>query len=170
MSSINDLTGKRIGILSIISKEKSTKGRHARWLCKCDCGKMKIITGNNLIRKYYSCGCQLGRRSKSKKIIVPKGENHWNWKGGFPSSPDRRMCTNYKKWRKDVFERDNYTCVWCSAHGVYLEADHILEWAKYPELRFAIDNGRTLCKSCHKLRHSRDFKKKSLSLLPHSCA
>jgi len=54
----------------------------------------------------------------------------------------------YKLWRTAVFERDKYTCVWCGHKG-YVEADHIKPFALFPELRFAIDNGRTLCRPCH---------------------
>jgi len=61
-----------------------------------------------------------------------------------------RYSKEYKLWRKAVFERDNYTCVFCKKTKTYLNADHIKPFAYYPELRFAIDNGRTLCVGCHK--------------------
>ena len=59
----------------------------------------------------------------------------------------------YKLWRATVFERDNYTCIiWCGNNkSGNLEADHIKPFAYYPELRFAIDNGREHCvERCHK--------------------
>jgi 5-methylcytosine-specific restriction endonuclease McrA len=55
----------------------------------------------------------------------------------------------YKLWREAVFKRDDYTCQMCDQHGGYLEVDHIKSWSQYPELRLAIDNGRTLCRPCH---------------------
>lgn len=85
----------------------------------------------------------------------PSGSKHWNWKGGVtPINHLRRNSTEYKLWRKAVFERDNYTCIWCGAKNgngkrVILNADHIKPWVHFPELRFAIDNGRTLCRPCH---------------------
>ena len=50
-----------------------------------------------------------------------------------------------------VFRRDNFTCVLCNkSKSGQLEADHIKPWCDFPELRFDIDNGRTLCRDCHK--------------------
>ena len=85
-----------------------------------------------------------------------RGLKNINWKGGVGTLNEKiRRSLEYKLWRKSVFERDNYTCIWCSQRGGEIHADHILEFSKYPELRFAIDNGRTLCKLCHKRRHNR---------------
>lgn len=79
----------------------------------------------------------------------PKKEKHHNWKGGItPINKMIRESKEYKLWREAVFTRDNYTCIWCGFKG-YIEADHIKPFAYFPELRFAIDNGRTLCKPCH---------------------
>jgi len=87
---------------------------------------------------------------KSTKTI--RGEKCHLWRGGItPINKKIRNSTEYKLWRKSVFERDNYTCIWCGDNKVgNLNADHIKPFAYFPELRFAIDNGRTLCVPCHK--------------------
>lgn len=60
-----------------------------------------------------------------------------------------RYSTEAIQWRKDVFERDNYTCQFCGIRGAKLEADHIKPFAYFPELRYKLSNGRTLCRKCH---------------------
>ncbi len=89
-------------------------------------------------------------------------EKHPNWKGGItPINKVIRRSQEYFLWRTAVFERDNYTCIWCGFKG-YVEADHIKPFAYFPELRFAIDNGRTLCRDCHKktFKENYDVKKR----------
>ena len=80
------------------------------------------------------------------------GKNNNNWKGGItPLHMKIRTSLEYKLWREAVFKRDNYTCIWCEDNrGHNLNADHIKPFAHYPELRLALDNGRTLCEPCHK--------------------
>ena len=79
-----------------------------------------------------------------------KGAKNPNWKGRTPEIRRLRMGIEYRLWRESVFKRDNWTCVWCGRVGGELNADHIKRFADYPELRFAIDNGRTLCVPCHR--------------------
>ena len=90
-------------------------------------------------------GVQFGRRGEKSNL----------WKGGvfFKNYSERKIIMNtveYKKWRKDVYERDNYTCQFCGKRGIRLHADHIKKFVDYPELRFVLDNGRTLCEKCHR--------------------
>jgi NUMOD3 motif/HNH endonuclease len=91
-----------------------------------------------------------------------RGEKNWKWKGGItPINAQIRHSIEYKLWRKAVFERDDYTCVWCGKRGTTLNADHIKPFARFPELRFAIDNGRTLCVPCHKLTPTYGYNKEN---------
>ena len=53
-----------------------------------------------------------------------------------------------KEWRIKVFARDKFSCVKCGS-AKNIVAHHIKRWADYPDLRFDIDNGQTLCKRCH---------------------
>jgi len=84
-----------------------------------------------------------------------RGSANANWEGGKTADNKRiRNSFEYRLWREAVFTRDNYTCIWCGARNgngvsVILHADHIKPFAYFPELRLALDNGRTLCKSCH---------------------
>ena len=80
-----------------------------------------------------------------------KNENHHWWKGGItPKNIEIRASKKYKKWREVVFERDNYTCQKCKKKGMPIQAHHVKSFAKYPELRFVVSNGLTLCIKCHK--------------------
>lgn len=89
--------------------------------------------------------------ARKKLSVALRGSGHWNWQGGItPQNKILRVRVEYKTWRKAVFERDNYTCVLCHVRGGYLEADHIKPFAFFPELRNDINNGRTLCRECHK--------------------
>ncbi len=98
---------------------------------------------------------------KGKKRPWNTGEKNCNWKGGItPINEAIRNSLEYKLWRKAVYERDNYTCVWCGdKKGNNLQADHIKRFSDYPELRFVLDNGRTLCKKCHETTDTYGSKK-----------
>jgi hypothetical protein len=97
--------------------------------------------------------------SRRKIGLSHKGEKSHFWKGGItPIHRKIRLTMEYKLWRESVFKRDNYTCIWCGQRGGRLNADHIKSFKDYPELRFAIDNGRTLCVECHKKTDNYGFK------------
>jgi hypothetical protein len=101
-------------------------------------------------------GIEKAQEIRAKQRNAHKNQRP-NWKGGItPLNQKIRQSIEYKLWRDAVFMRDNYQCVWGGKeHGDRLHADHIQLFSTHPELRFAIDNGRTLCVSCHQKRHSK---------------
>ena len=103
----------------------------------------------NFYRQYLKPK-QTNGRLKGKHITPLIGENNPNWKGGISSENNLlRTSAEYKNWRKSVFERDGYKCQICGQVGGELEVHHIKPFSIHPELRFVVDNGITLCKSCH---------------------
>lgn len=79
-----------------------------------------------------------------------KGEKNPNWNGGPKKIQEFRRTNEYNEWRKNVFERDNFTCRKCNVKGGKLIADHHpFGFSKYPEKMYDIDNGRTLCEKCN---------------------
>lgn len=63
----NDLTGKNFGKLQVIEWAGNDKYNNSLWLCKCQCGKEKIISSNCLVTgNTRSCGC-LNDEQRRKK-------------------------------------------------------------------------------------------------------
>jgi 5-methylcytosine-specific restriction endonuclease McrA len=136
----------------------------------CKGKQLSLETRGKMSRAKKGIIFSLEHRRKLSEIMKRRiVKNNNNWKGGISSKNHRiRTSTEYQLWRTSVFERDNYTCIWCgtkSGNGktVILNADHIKPFYQYPELRFAIDNGRTLCEDCHRTTETWGRPKKIIS-------
>jgi 5-methylcytosine-specific restriction endonuclease McrA len=139
---------------AVVSAETREKLRHAALGKKYHLGhkhteeaKRKVSVANTgRVRTPEHCAAI----SKAQK-----GNTH-AWKNG--NTPIRLKIwrsEEYRLWRTAVFERDDYTCQHCGTSNgngitVTLNADHIKPFALYPELRFDVSNGQTLCVSCHR--------------------
>ncbi len=57
----------------------------------------------------------------------------------------------YVRWRKAIFARDKFTCQMpgCPRATRSLNAHHIKRWASFPQLRYVVANGISLCRTCH---------------------
>ena len=56
----------------------------------------------------------------------------------------------YKAWRKSVFTRDEFVCQMCGEKSEELEAHHIRTKRRFPRLTLEVNNGITLCFTCHR--------------------
>lgn len=81
---------------------------------------------------------------------MQSGDLHYNWMGGLTTENELiRKSQQYENWRLNIFQRDKYTCQCCFINGGNLNAHHIENFSTNEELRFDINNGITLCESCH---------------------
>lgn len=80
---------------------------------------------------------------------------HWYVNSG-GAEAKKRLSYDYRKWREKVIERDG-ACVQCGSR-VKLHAHHIKPFAQFPELRLEINNGITLCETCHRKLHGLEKK------------
>lgn len=63
---------------------------------------------------------------------------------------EKSYDTQYKYWMRKVKNRDLWKCKMANEDCKgKLEAHHILDWENYPELRYDINNGITLCHAHH---------------------
>lgn len=62
----------------------------------------------------------------------------------------------HKEWREKVLRRDKYLCQECLRYGKRTpatHAHHIKPIDEYPELKYKVENGRSLCLACHNKVH-----------------
>jgi len=120
---------------------------------------------NNLFGKHHS------KETREKISKAHRGEKSYCWKGGLTPLVRRiRNCFRYKQWRSDIFIRDDFTCILCNKRGYQLEVDHYpksfseifhgnkiktIEKALKHEELWDINNGRTLCFTCHRKKENK---------------
>lgn len=131
---------------TMICQVNFLKSKAFNFPCKI-CG-ITVFTQPAQIKLRNRQTCSLVCRGKMKRILAEKRRVDL---GYTKHQLDRlaRYSPEAQNWRISVFKRDNYTCLLCGVRGTYIEADHIKPWAYFPELRYDLNNGRTLCRPCH---------------------
>lgn len=96
------------------------------------------------------------RKMSRKKRGKMCGKENPNWRGGISRHDPERNRYRAKVWSQSVRLRDG-VCQECGAFD-RLHAHHLKRWKDYPELRYELSNGVTLCHTCHERAHGRGFK------------
>ncbi len=171
-----DLVCKRCGI-TFRPKSRVKKATFCSSLCfftpppKNEMARLYLIEKFSIkqISKHFSIGYLTAWNYIHKYQIPVRSELCASFKGGKPYNfIDGRSITQriketdkrkYRKWRKRVLTRDGFSCVSCGAKDVTFHADHIKKWAVYPELRYKLSNGQTLCEPCHYAKNKDEGKR-----------
>lgn len=93
---VESLVGKKFGKLRVVSYDhlQHTKGgSRSYWKCKCDCGEIKIVRRDHLIRgETQSCGCL--EKENLKKLEFKKTHGQSNTKLYYVWNTMIQRCTN----------------------------------------------------------------------------
>src|ERR1019366_2227199 len=104
------------------------------------------------IEKIRQASLNSSSKTRKKISVANTGSNNGAWiKDRTKVKPHRNFSgTAYRNWAKQVKIRDNRTCkinnLECEGK---VESHHILNWRDYPELRYEVNNGITLCHFHH---------------------
>ena len=132
-------------------RSESLKGKNT-WSKGCKLSEEhKAKVSKSLVGNKRCKGYKHTLETRKKMSVSRKGELSPHWQGGITAENMKgRRTFEYKLWRETVMIRDNWTCQKCGIRGGNLEVDHIKSYARYPEFRTSIENGRTLCIPCHR--------------------
>lgn len=164
-------TGKKHNRMTLEVRTKISKSLLGRKLSAQHVDKLRHTTKVGFIGKNHSL---ITRKKISNSLIENKSINFTS-KSSKSFQWKLRELFEYKEWRKSIFVRDNFTCTKCKIKGCNLEAHHVIplkeliskfifecnhfsiiyntemllriasKWKPFWE----INNGKTLCKTCH---------------------
>jgi hypothetical protein len=150
-----DMTGFRIGKLTILNRESNGKFGSARWNCLCDCGKTTIVYGHALRSTTKSCGCL---NTSMRKNTHPL---EWLYK---------RLINKCKRVNKQVFlTLDDFieftktkTCHYCGCEiewrerkpGIYQSVRYNLD-RKNNDVGYTKENCVVCCLDCNYTKSNR---------------
>jgi len=166
MSKVVDLTGQKVGRLTVIKRKyPNNRGGRAKWLCRCECGKETVVVGADLRNGHTkSCGC-LNRELTKDKLRLSYGLSSmrnamWNYKNNA-----KNKGYVFELTEEQFAEITKKDCFYCGAKpsNIYKNHDSYGEYVyngidRIDNTRgYTIDNVVPCCKICN-------YKKGALTL------
>ena len=147
------------GKIGIWSEEQIANNR-AKHLGKHTSARQKLVA--SLIHKgnKWALGNNLSIETRKKMSESRKGDKNYQWISDRTLLKDDHRDRGgqlHREWSMQVKNRDGWRCKIdnhdCEGRVV---AHHILGWSSYPELRYEINNGITLCHAHHPLKRAEE--------------
>jgi len=122
----------------------------------------KGLKGRKLTPEQIEKIASKNRGRKHSKESIEKRIASFKLTWAKKAKDNHRSSPKYIVWQTGVFNRDGNKCTKCGSEEK-LCAHHLISWNEDKEKRFNIDNGTTLCASCHMKIHG--FKKGCASFM-----
>ncbi len=163
-----DLTGLTFDKLTIIKRtEKRGKNNEIYWLCKCECGEEKLVTGEMLrSKKAKSCGHL--RENPPNKIGDRKLAIKNNLYYHLVIKRSKEKSFDYNLTFNDFVSLIDAKCFYCGSEGINIAVDRLkngnLTILKYNgidrinnNIGYLKENCVTCCKYCNSAKSDRTF-------------
>ena len=139
---IKDMTGKKIGRLTVVAYSHIGAGGKAYWECKCECGNTCVISGDKLRRGHTkSCGCLQRKMRKegnhkthgmsntriyriwanmNERCSNPNSDMYYNYGGrGITVCEDWKKPENFISWANKTGYKDGLSIERIDVNGNY---------------------------------------------------
>lgn len=129
MGTLIDLTGRKIGRLTVLKRVGSDKNKKTLWLCRCECGNEKVICSNTLLRKNktLSCGCL------AKEILINRNTTHNLTK------ESRRLYKIWANMKSRCYNPKSNSFKYYGQRGIYICREWKDDFSNF--YNWAINNG-----------------------------
>jgi hypothetical protein len=133
---MEDLTGRRFGRLTVVSRVVSLSDRRTRWVCRCECGGETVTSTKHLRRgKARSCGCLrrelTGKRftthGKTSNGVVPSECMTWYGMRARCTNPNHKDFRHYGGRGIQVCERWNSLSAFLTDMGPKPSSKHSID-------------------------------------------
>ena len=145
MSELKDLTKKRFGKLIVLKRGSNDKWGRAKWICKCDCGKIHTVSSYHLIsKKTKSCSCL--------KNIGTHKMSHTRFYSIFRGI--RSRCNNPNNTKYKDYGGRGVKCLWKTFEDFFkdMHESYLLHFEKHGAQNTSLDrtdnNGNYCKKNC----------------------
>lgn len=109
-----DISGMKFGFLSVLSIDDVKSGKNAYWLCRCDCGKEKIIPGIRLRSgQAKSCGCVREQKLAERKL--PHGVASLNSIYSVYKTSAKKRNLKFEISKEEFIKLTQSECFYCGA-------------------------------------------------------